>query len=180
MNRVYRAFWTCKGTFGKTWGPKPWVVNWMYTMVVRPIITYAAIIWWPRLKYKTSQAKLSKLQRLAYLGITGTMRMAPTAAIEVLLGLPPLHLKIEAEARTGIYRLCCNEEWKPEPLRYGHMSKSRDMMREPILQMGTDKITPRYAFQKPFIVRLPDRSEWDRGIVPLGKGDSSGIWTGPR
>jgi hypothetical protein len=29
----------------------------------------------------------SKLQRLACLGITGAMRMAPTAAIEVLLGL---------------------------------------------------------------------------------------------
>jgi hypothetical protein len=57
-------------------------------MVVRPIITYAAMIWCSRLKYKTSQAKLSKLQRLVSLGITGAMRMAPTAATEVLLGLP--------------------------------------------------------------------------------------------
>jgi hypothetical protein len=63
-------------------------------VVVRPIITYAAMIWWPRLKYKTSQAKLSKLQRLACLGVTGAMRTAPTAATEVLLGLPPLHLKM--------------------------------------------------------------------------------------
>jgi hypothetical protein len=43
------------------------------------------------------------------------------------------------------------------------------MMEESILQMGTDKMTPRYAFHKPFMVRLPDRSEWDRGIVPIGK-----------
>jgi hypothetical protein len=54
----------------------------MYTMVVRRIITYAAMIWWPRLKYKISQAKLSKLQRLAWLGITGATRTAPTVAIE--------------------------------------------------------------------------------------------------
>jgi hypothetical protein len=74
-------------------------------MVVRSIIIYAAMIWWPRLKYKTSQAKLSKLQRLACLGKTGAMRTAPTAAIGVFLGLPPLHLKLEAEARAGIYRL---------------------------------------------------------------------------
>jgi hypothetical protein len=93
------------------------------------------MIWWPRLEYKTSQAKLSKLQRLACLGITGAMRTAPTAAIEVLLGLRPLHLKIEAEARAGIYILSCTEQWKPKPLRYGHMSKSWDMTREPILQM---------------------------------------------
>jgi hypothetical protein len=37
------------------------LVHWMYTTEVRPIITYAAMIWWPRLKYMTSQAKLSKL-----------------------------------------------------------------------------------------------------------------------
>jgi hypothetical protein len=51
---------TCKGTFKKTWGLKPWVAYWVYTMVVRSIITYAAMIWWPRLKYKMKQAKMSK------------------------------------------------------------------------------------------------------------------------
>jgi hypothetical protein len=38
----------------------------------------------PRVKLKTSQAELCKLQRMACLGITGTMRRAPTAAMEVL------------------------------------------------------------------------------------------------
>jgi hypothetical protein len=73
-------------------------------MVVRPIITYAATIWWPKLKYKTIQAKLSKLQRLTCLGIAG----APTATV-VLLGLLLLHLNIEAEAEVGIHRHSCNE-----------------------------------------------------------------------
>jgi hypothetical protein len=41
-NRAYRAFWICKGTFGKTRGLKPWVVQWVYTIVVRPIIIDAA------------------------------------------------------------------------------------------------------------------------------------------
>jgi hypothetical protein len=29
MNKAYRAFWTHKGTFGKTWGLKPRVVHWI-------------------------------------------------------------------------------------------------------------------------------------------------------
>jgi hypothetical protein len=33
------------------------------------------------------------------------MKMTPTAAMEVLLGLPPLHLMTEEEAQAGIYRL---------------------------------------------------------------------------
>jgi hypothetical protein len=35
---------------------------------------------------------------LANLGITGAMRTAPTAASEVVLGLLPLNLQLEAEA----------------------------------------------------------------------------------
>jgi hypothetical protein len=89
INKAHKAFWTCRGTFGKTWGFGPKVVYWIYTAVVRPISTYAATIWWPRVKLKTSQAELSKLQRVACLGITGVMRTAPTAAMEVLLGLLP-------------------------------------------------------------------------------------------
>jgi hypothetical protein len=104
------------------------------------------MVWQTRLKYKMSHTKLSKLQKVACLGVTGAMRTAPTAAIEVLLQLTPLHLKTEAEAWPGIYRLACNKQWRPKSLWYGHMSKARDMMKEHILQIGIDKITLRYAF----------------------------------
>ena len=69
---INKAFWRCRGTLWKTWGLTPKVVRvyWIYTVVVRPIITYAATIWWPRVKLKRSQAELSKLQRTAYLEIT--------------------------------------------------------------------------------------------------------------
>jgi hypothetical protein len=80
-------------------------------MVVIPILFYVSIIWWPRIKYKISQTKLSKPQRLACLGTTEAIRMATTAAIEVLLELPLPYLKIQAEAQTGIYILNCNEQW---------------------------------------------------------------------
>jgi hypothetical protein len=46
--------------------------------------------------------------------------MAPTTAIEVLLGLPPLHVITEAEAQAGIYRLTCSQQWKPKSTNFGH------------------------------------------------------------
>jgi hypothetical protein len=69
------------------------VISWIYTYtaVVRPVVTYASIGWWPRINLKTSQAELSKLRRMGCLGITGTMKTAPTATIEALLGLSPPH-----------------------------------------------------------------------------------------
>jgi hypothetical protein len=104
INKAYRAFWTCKGTFGKTWGLKPKVLHWIYIVIIRPILTYGAMAWWIRVNYNVSRMELNKLQRLACLAIMGVMKTTPTAAMEVLLGLLPLHVVIEAEAQAGIYR----------------------------------------------------------------------------
>jgi hypothetical protein len=63
------------------------------------------------------------------LGIIGATQTTPTAAVEGLLGLPPLHLKLEVEAQAGIYRLDCNDKQKHDTCTY-----------EPILQIETDKM----------------------------------------
>jgi hypothetical protein len=54
--------------------------------------------------------ELNKLQRLTCLAITGAMGTTPTAAMEVLLGLSPLLVIIEAEAQAVIYRLTRNHQ----------------------------------------------------------------------
>jgi hypothetical protein len=132
--------------------------------VVRPIVTYAATVWWTRVKFKTSQAELSKLQRVACLGITGAIKTAPSAAMEVLLGLPPLHLQVEAESMIGSYRLHCNEQWKHKSEGFGHAHMARDVKKDPILQMVSDKIIPKHVYEKPFTIRFSDRSEWKKGF----------------
>jgi hypothetical protein len=102
-------------------------------MIVGPAVTYVVTV-----KFKTRRTELSKLQRLAYLGTTGAMKTAPTAAIEVLLGLPSLHLQLEPMAKARIYRLCYSKQWKTKSKGYGHAYMSQDMKEEPILQMGAD------------------------------------------
>jgi len=62
--KAYRAFWTCEGTFSKTWGLKPRVVHWTYTMMIRPVLTYDSKVWWQRVRY-ISKTELIRLQRLA-------------------------------------------------------------------------------------------------------------------
>jgi hypothetical protein len=47
--------------FRENWGLKSKAMYWIYTVVVRPIVIYAATVWWPRFKFKTSKAELSKL-----------------------------------------------------------------------------------------------------------------------
>jgi hypothetical protein len=107
--------------------------------------------------------EFNKLQRLACLAITGTMKTTPTAAMEVLLGLPPLHVVIEAEAQAGIYRLMCNQHWRPTSTNYGQAKTAWDMEQEPILLMGNDRMIPGYVLHKPFKVHLSSKHEWQNG-----------------
>jgi hypothetical protein len=110
-----------------------------------------------------------KFHRLACLAITGVMKTTPTAALEVLQGLPPLHVMIEAETLSGIYRLMCTQQWRHKSTNFGHTKKSRDMEHEPILQMGSDKMLLKYAYHKPFMVKFSNKYELQDGFNPENK-----------
>ena len=56
---------------------------WIFTMAVRPITTYATAVWHPRAKNKSIKDRLSKLQSLACVDISGDIKLTPAAAVEV-------------------------------------------------------------------------------------------------
>jgi hypothetical protein len=78
-------------------------------------------------------------KRIACLGITRAMRSAPTAAMEVLLGLLPLHLQVEAEGRIGNYCLLCNDQWKLKLEGFGHAYMTCDMKKNPFYKWSLIK-----------------------------------------
>jgi hypothetical protein len=65
---------------------------------------------------------------------------------------------LEAEAKAGIYRLYCSNLWEPKSEGFEHACMTQGMKKEPILQMGTDRMIPRHAYDKPFIVKFVDRN----------------------
>jgi hypothetical protein len=84
------------------WDPG-WFIGSM--SVIRLSVTFASLVWWPGCLTARAKAKLSKIQRLACLGITGAMRTTPTSAMEVLICLPHLELVMLSEAWLAAHRL---------------------------------------------------------------------------
>ncbi|GBM13310.1 hypothetical protein AVEN_226292-1 [Araneus ventricosus] len=66
----------------------------------------------PRLK-----KKLSSIQRIFFLYITGSYRTTPTAALQTITGIMPLHLKAQQEA-IFINVTCLRKEIEFEGLSY--------------------------------------------------------------
>jgi hypothetical protein len=48
------------------------------------------------------------------------MKMTPTAVMQVILGLTPLHVTTEVMANTWYYRIMCTQQWKSKSINFGH------------------------------------------------------------
>ena len=89
---------------GARWGLRPKLVHWLYVANVRPNISFASLVWWPGCQ-TTSAEKLSKIQRMACLGITGAIRITPVGGMEAHDRLPPLDLVTQEEGKSAAHRL---------------------------------------------------------------------------
>jgi len=95
----------------------------------------------PRVELGTARTMLERVQRLACLAIAGPMHTTPTAAMEILLGLPPLDLYIKYVAMTSCYRLKTFGRWVQGSEPKGHMQITTMMVREaPTTMMKSDRM----------------------------------------
>ena len=113
------------------------------------------------MELKTAQMALGRLQRLACLCISGAMRTTPTAAMEVILGLPPLNIFIEGEAMSACQRLIRTGLWKSRGAVIGHRRIKGQLEAEmPTFHHRSDYTIPSFNFERNFEVLFPSREDW--------------------
>jgi hypothetical protein len=106
MQKAIIAFWQCWRATGRTWGLKLKVVYWIHTSVVRPILNYAALLWWKKASQISVNQKTVRLQRLVCINITGSMHVTSNAALEVIHQLTPLSIYIDGFPLLWTRALC--------------------------------------------------------------------------
>ena len=78
---------------------------WIYTAIMRPRLTYAALVWWRRVELSNVKSRLERIRGLILRGVTGASKSTPMAALGALTGLEPLHLTIKAVAAKAAWRI---------------------------------------------------------------------------
>ena len=77
VRKAHNLLWACRRVYGVMWGLSTKVVHWLYVSVIRPCITFVSLFWWPDCQMASAKKRLSRIPRLARLGITGAMRTIP-------------------------------------------------------------------------------------------------------
>ena len=91
--------------FGSTWGPPPHINLWLYTGVVRPALTYGAVVWAHSTRSAFMQKELKRVQRLGLIMIAPIRPSTSTCGLELITGVPPLDLLVQEIAFLTFARL---------------------------------------------------------------------------
>ena len=158
--RAIKIFFQCRKIIGTNWGLKPKYALWLFNMIIRPIVTYASLVWWPKVNQISAQNVLSKIQRIACLCITGAFKTTPTRALEVILDMRPLHIQIKAEAMSSAYRLSSLNLLKVD-YNFGHCAILTLLHQSiPLSLAPSDLIIRSNSTMKNFEVIIPLRHVW--------------------
>ena len=157
------ALMQCRQIVGKTWGIKPSIMKWIYTAVIRPIMSYACVSWAGGLNKQYLVRKLTKVQRLACLMISSAFPGTSTGALEILLNITPIEEFLLAEAVRGSYRISVSGHWHAKPVgSFGKTKSHVDICNEarrflPLLQMPADRIKKTKVFERNFECQIMDK-----------------------
>ena len=151
------ALMQCRQIVGKTWGIKPSLLKWIYTAMIRLIMSYAFVSWAGGLNKKYLVRKLTKVQRLACLMISSAFLGTPTGALEILLNITPIEEFLLAEAVRGSYRITIGGLWHVN--RVGSFGKTKchgDVCNKArkflsLLQMPADRVKKTKVFERYWI-----------------------------
>lgn len=168
----------CRQLIGRKWGLSPRHALWLYTSILRPMMCYAANVWYEkcgnmRAGRLTTVDPLQKIHRRALLLVTGAFKTTATDALEATLDLPPLYLFIESEAIMENIRVECSN--KAEIIKLADSNLKQKYGAEFLMNIThTDKSEAKFKWNRYFNVHIPKREEWNNEELILSEFDD--VW----
>ena len=103
-----------KRAVGPTWGLTPKVCKWLYTTVVRPLLSYCVSVWVRALDNKSNARKLERVQARALRIVSGAFPSTPFKALNYITDIPDVTHYLRGEAAKGALRLKGYGTWTKE------------------------------------------------------------------
>ncbi|KAL7726270.1 hypothetical protein ACLKA6_008450 [Drosophila palustris] len=159
------ALYTCRKAIGIKWGMSPYIVRWLYTAIIRPILLYGILVWWPALSRQSIKKQINKVQRMAEICITGALNTTPNDALDAILNFPPIQLTSQAVATLAAIRIRDTDNWGDF-----HSGHSLILKENAIVPPKTDCCVPTEHVTTPF-----NKSQATQGKVNIYSDSQAAI-----
>ena len=159
LAKASKTFWALKCLIGKNWGLTPSMILDIYKLIVRPTITYASLVWWQIVDTKGGIDLCTKTQRTPCRIASGSVRSCPSAALQLLLGIEPLHLYIKSIAAKAAIRLeCLGNSISTQSSSHGTIAKLIPGWE--MTTNRTDLLVDKLMFDRLFKISFPEREHY--------------------
>ena len=143
-------------------------MKWLYTAVVRPSISYSAVIWINGLKTKKNISVLNSVQRLANILMSGALPSSPGNALIIKINdIIPIDNWIKEEALKGTLRLKANGHWirMPMVITRGNLTSHTKILDRilnaiPSSKEDQDSMKSTYNLDPNFAVDIPTKEDY--------------------
>ena len=166
-NKCIGILLQCKRAIGPTWGLSPKVCRWIYTAIVRPILSYSVVIWIRAINNKNNARRLERVQGVALKSMTGAFPTTPYYALNHLTNTPNILDFLRGEAAKGAIRLKSYGDWTVETAPTGkgiiiaHSTISNEFLKDLNLPNPEqwDIIKPVLNLDKNYNIVTPDQNQ---------------------
>ena len=135
-----------------TYGPKPKLVKWAYTGVVRPKLLYACQAWANKINVKQIKG-MKRLDRQTTTAMAPIRRSTPQASMELMFDLMPIKLLIDQMGAASFIRT--RAHLQPfQDTSNGHLNKWAQIVDQLDIQGETDVIENTTTLNRPYNVNI--------------------------
>ena len=99
-----KLFFMLRKALGTYWGPRPHLIKWIYTGMVRPAITYGCFLWGKASQTKQVQKTFRRINALVLRMMAPQRKNTPISSMEMVTYTKPLHIFIREEVVMAYYR----------------------------------------------------------------------------
>ena len=135
-----------------TFGPKPKLVRWAYTGVIRPKLLYACQAWANKLTPKQIKC-MKRLDRQTTTAMAPIRRSTPQASLEIMFDVTPIELLIEQTGAASFMRTKSHLHTYTD-IPNGHLNKWAKIVEKLNLQEETDIIENKTSLNRPYNVNI--------------------------
>ena len=141
VKKAKRLLMLLKNNIGKLWGPPASSLLYAYNNMVIPSLGHGALVWYKSCQSVTSKKRLAQLNRLICTALMPLRYSTPTAGLEVVCNVMPLHLKM-AEMGLKTYLRVKNivqpmwDELGKNNGKFGHLL----MCKKDLTELGIDPV----------------------------------------